>query len=71
MCVELTLEELDQVFSVPTWKHTAYQLRNCVWHIRRYVLFQKGLERLPPLIVRGGSKEDEEVNGGKEKFDGA
>ena len=45
---ELTLEELDQVFSVPTWKHSSYQIKNTVWHIRRYIFRQK-LEPLPPL----------------------
>ncbi|KAF2098856.1 putative MFS sugar transporter [Rhizodiscina lignyota] len=47
----LTLEELDQVFSVPTWKHSSYQIRNSIWHIRRYVFFQKNLEPLPPFYV--------------------
>ncbi|KAE8355658.1 hypothetical protein BDV28DRAFT_31091 [Aspergillus coremiiformis] len=37
----LTLEELDQVFSVPTRKHAMYQLRNAVWHFRVWVLRQK------------------------------
>ncbi|KAL8931592.1 MAG: hypothetical protein Q9216_007145 [Gyalolechia sp. 2 TL-2023] len=46
---ELTLEELDQVFSVPTWKHTSYQMKNIRWHFRRYVLRQRDLEPLPPL----------------------
>ena len=47
--IELTLEELDQVFSVPTWKHASYQVKNITWHFRRYVLFQKNLEPLPPF----------------------
>jgi MFS family permease len=42
----LTLEELDQVFSVPTRKHAAYQIRNAVWHFRVWILRQK-LEPLP------------------------
>lgn len=42
----LTLEELDQVFSVPTWKHASYQLKNAIWHFRVWVLRQK-LEPLP------------------------
>ncbi|KAF2231111.1 hypothetical protein EV356DRAFT_490827 [Viridothelium virens] len=45
----LTLEELDQVFSVPTWKHTSYQIKNATWHIRKYVFFQRNLEPLPPF----------------------
>ncbi|KAL1848474.1 hypothetical protein Plec18170_008072 [Paecilomyces lecythidis] len=44
----LTLEELDQVFSVPTGKHAAYQVRNAIWHFRVWVLRQK-LEPLPPF----------------------
>ncbi|KAL2851246.1 hypothetical protein BJX68DRAFT_69698 [Aspergillus pseudodeflectus] len=45
---ELTLEELDRVFSVSTRHHAAYQLRNAVWHFRTWVLRQK-LEPLPKL----------------------
>ncbi|KAJ9207367.1 hypothetical protein DTO164E3_641 [Paecilomyces variotii] len=44
----LTLEELDQVFSVPTNKHAAYQVRNAIWHFRVWALRQK-LEPLPPF----------------------
>ncbi|GLA30379.1 hypothetical protein ACMYSQ_001633 [Aspergillus niger] len=43
---ELTLEELDQVFSVSTRKHASYQLKNAWWHFRVWVLRQK-LEPLP------------------------
>lgn len=45
----LTLEELDQVFSVPTWKHASYQIKNAVWHVRKWVFFQKNIEPLPPF----------------------
>ncbi|OAQ67318.1 sugar porter (SP) family MFS transporter [Pochonia chlamydosporia 170] len=44
----LTLEELDQVFSVSTRKHMSYQIKNAIWHFRVWVLRQK-LEPLPPL----------------------
>ena len=44
----LTLEELDQVFSVSTRKHASYQLKNALWHFRVWVLRQK-LEPLPPF----------------------
>jgi hypothetical protein len=47
--IELTLEELDQVFSVPTRKHAAYQMKNISWHFRRYVLFQRNLQPLEPF----------------------
>ncbi|PGH15989.1 hypothetical protein AJ80_05365 [Polytolypa hystricis UAMH7299] len=46
--VALTLEELDQVFSVPTWKHASYQIRNTVWHLRVWIFRQK-LQPLPKL----------------------
>ncbi|OAG38845.1 hypothetical protein AYO21_06876 [Fonsecaea monophora] len=47
----LTLEELDQVFSVSTRKHMSYQLKNAAWHFRVWVLRQK-LEPLPPFYHR-------------------
>lgn len=46
MIAALTLEELDQVFSVSTRRHAAYQIRNAVWHFRVWVLRQK-LQPLP------------------------
>ncbi|KAL2817522.1 hypothetical protein BDW59DRAFT_132559 [Aspergillus cavernicola] len=45
---QLTLEELDLVFSVSTRHHAAYQLRNAVWHFRTWILRQK-LEPMPKL----------------------
>lgn len=45
----LTLEELGQVFGVPTWEHSRYQTEKAVWHFKRYVLFQKKLEPLAPF----------------------
>ncbi|KAF2659379.1 putative MFS sugar transporter [Lophiostoma macrostomum CBS 122681] len=36
-----TLEELDQVFSVPTYVHAAYGLRQIPYFFRRYLLRQK------------------------------
>ncbi|KAJ5724149.1 hypothetical protein N7488_002184 [Penicillium malachiteum] len=44
----LTLEELDQVFSVSTRKHASYQLKNAAWHFRVWILRQN-LEPLPPF----------------------
>ena len=44
----LTLEELDQVFSVPTWKHSRYQLQKVGWVVRRYIL-RKDLEPMAPF----------------------
>jgi hypothetical protein len=45
---ELTLEELDQVFSVSTRKHASYQLKNAAWHFRTWILRQK-LEPMEPF----------------------
>lgn len=33
----MSLEELDQVFSVPTRKHATYQLRQVPWFIQKYL----------------------------------
>ena len=44
----LTLEELDQVFSVPTWKHSSYQLKKVGWSVRRYILRQD-IEPMAPF----------------------
>jgi hypothetical protein len=35
-----TLEELDQIFSVPTHKHAAYGLRQIPYFFRRYIFRQ-------------------------------
>jgi hypothetical protein len=47
----LTLEELDQVFSVSTHKHMSYQIKNAIWHFRVWIL-QQHLEPLPPFYRR-------------------
>jgi MFS family permease len=47
----LTLEELDQVFSISTRKHASYQIKNAVWHFRVWVLRQK-LDPLPDFYRR-------------------
>lgn len=46
----LSLEELDQVFSVPTMIHARYQLAGTVHNFRRYILRQK-LPARPPLYA--------------------
>jgi hypothetical protein len=46
LVLALTLEELDQVFSVSTRKHASYQIKNAIWHFRVWVLRQK-LQPLP------------------------
>jgi len=54
----LTLEELDQVFSVPTTKHASYQIRNALWHFRVWILRQK-LDPMPSFYQFAGHLPDE------------
>ncbi|KXG46807.1 Major facilitator superfamily domain, general substrate transporter [Penicillium griseofulvum] len=50
---QLTLEELDQVFAVPTKKFIHYELTVWLpWWFKRYILRQK-IERPPPIIAMG------------------
>ena len=49
----LTLEELDQVFSVPTRTHAAYQLKAAFHYFQRYVLGRR-VDELPPLYEHEG-----------------
>ncbi|TCD65600.1 hypothetical protein EIP91_002447 [Steccherinum ochraceum] len=44
----LSLEELDQVFSVPTHIHAAYQLKALPHNIKKYI-FRMKVDPLPPL----------------------
>ena len=44
----LSLEELDQVFSVPTRKHASYQIKALPHNVRKYIFRQK-VDPLPPL----------------------
>ena len=44
----LTLEELDQVFGAPTWKHSSYQFKNALRNFQRIVL-RSNLPKLPPF----------------------
>ncbi|KAI9848143.1 MAG: hypothetical protein M1838_000639 [Thelocarpon superellum] len=53
-----TLEELDQVFSVPTHVHAAYGLRQIPYFIRRYILRQSVQpERLYERVDDGETRE--------------
>lgn len=45
----LTLEELDLVFSVPTRQHASYQIKNLIYHLKKYVLRQQHIEPIPTL----------------------
>lgn len=60
---EKTLEELDQVFSVPTRFHAAYGLRQIPYFIKRYILFQNVM---PEILYE---KEEEASNAGDVGFD--
>ncbi|WRT67286.1 uncharacterized protein IL334_004253 [Kwoniella shivajii] len=55
-----TLEELDQVFSVPTSKHASYQLYNAKWHIQHYIFGSKQPHR--PLYQFGDDAESSELH---------
>lgn len=67
----LTLEELDQVFSVSTREHASYQIMNALWHLHAWVFRQKleplqefyqGVERLAEvgdIASKAGKKEKE------------
>ncbi|KAJ7908833.1 putative sugar transporter [Mycena leptocephala] len=49
---ELTLEELDQVFSVPTSQYIKYESTVWLpWFIKRYIL-RRNIPRPPPIIER-------------------
>ncbi len=60
-----TLEELDEVFSVPTRTFIKYQtMEHLPWTVRRYVMGQKEAE-LKPLVLAGdyravGQDDDED-----------
>ncbi|KAI0778880.1 hypothetical protein BD413DRAFT_464840 [Trametes elegans] len=50
----LSLEELDQVFSVPTHIHAAYQIKALPHNIRKYI-FRQQVDDLPPLYKHEGT----------------
>ena len=52
----LSLEELDQVFSVPTHKHAAWGIKSFFYFIKRYILLQHC--ELEELYTREGETED-------------
>ena len=60
----LSLEELDQVFSVPTHVHAAYQLKALPRNIKRYVFRMKSVEPLPPLYEHESTGERHYAPGG-------
>ena len=57
-----TLEELDQVFSVPTDVHASYQLYNFKWHFNKYILRKQEPHReLYQFDESGMSEEEKEM----------
>ena len=56
---QLSLEELDSVFSVPTRKHATYQVRHLGWVIRKYFLCGGSrISPMEPLYVHEGAKTE-------------
>ncbi|KAM3484077.1 hypothetical protein MY8738_002516 [Beauveria namnaoensis] len=54
---QLTLEEIDQVFSVPTKTFLRYELKEQVpWFIKRYIFF-KNIPRPPPVFEKEGKTD--------------
>ncbi|KAJ4346418.1 uncharacterized protein N0V89_010347 [Didymosphaeria variabile] len=50
---QLTLEELDQVFSVPTKTYLGYEIKVMVpYFIKRWILFQKSTPKPAPIIEK-------------------
>ncbi|WWC89770.1 uncharacterized protein L201_004696 [Kwoniella dendrophila CBS 6074] len=49
---QLTLEEIDQVFSVPTSEYFRHESKiSAPWFIKRYIFFQKHLPKPPSIIA--------------------
>ncbi|CAC9894749.1 unnamed protein product [Aureobasidium pullulans] len=58
---QLTLEEIDQVFSVPTKTFLNYELTTWLpWFIKRHLLFQKSTPKPAPIIEKA-SWHDQDV----------
>jgi hypothetical protein len=51
----LSLEELDQVFAVPTRVHAAYQIKALPHNIKKHILHMKNVGDLPPLYQHEGA----------------
>ncbi len=58
----LSLEELDQVFSVPTRTHAAYQIKALPRNIKKY-LFRMKVEDVEPLYQHEKLQKEEAENG--------
>ncbi|KAG2137881.1 uncharacterized protein EDB93DRAFT_1090963 [Suillus bovinus] len=62
-----TLEELDQVFSIPLSKHVAYGLRQIPYGFKKFVLFQKPD---PEQLYQDGNEREVPNTEGEEKARG-
>ena len=60
----LSLEELDQVFSVPTQVHATYQLKALPRNIKRYIFRMKNVKPMPPLYEHEEGTEKTYAPGG-------
>jgi len=59
---QLTLEELDQVFEVPTAQFLSYESKvRAPWFFKRYFLFQKHIPTPPPITAAEDEHEDQAV----------
>lgn len=56
-----TLEELDQVFSVPARVHAAYGLRQIPYGIKKFILFQNPT---PEQLYQPESESEESIKEG-------
>jgi len=54
---QLTLEELDQVFSVPTKTYISYELKTMVPYFIKRTLLRRKVMRPPPIIARADQDE--------------
>ncbi|KAI9690710.1 MAG: hypothetical protein M1820_009886 [Bogoriella megaspora] len=58
---EKTLEELDAVFEVSLAEQAAFGLRQAMWFVKRYILFQRNAE-LKPLVDPEERQEERRKN---------
>jgi hypothetical protein len=58
---QLTLEEIDQVFSVPTKQFLAYETKVWLPYFFKRHLLRRKIEKPPPIIA----KEDDSVGRGE------
>lgn len=57
---QLTLEEIDQVFSVPTKEFLAYETKTWLPYFFKRHLLRRRVEKPPPIIEKADRYSDEE-----------